>query len=116
MNSIFGSTLSLHYRQVSSVGAAAVSVALVALSRLPECCPKRHTIELYRDAEDDSTLNDHFHACMLCFCGAFSFLDISCLILLSTQENAKVVLLDRGRYLFCKLDTPPPPQSDVILF
>lgn len=84
MNSIFGSTLSLHYREVNSVCAAAVSATLVALGRLPECCPKRHTIELYHDAEDDSVLNDdHFQACMLCFCGAFLFFVIFCLILLS---------------------------------
>lgn len=82
MNSIFGSTLSLRYREVNSVCAAAVSATLAALGRLPECCPKRHTIELYHDAEDDSVLNDHFHACMPCL-GHFYFFGISCLILLS---------------------------------
>lgn len=42
MNSIFGSTLSLRYREVNSVCAAAVSATLVALGRLPECCPETH--------------------------------------------------------------------------
>lgn len=38
-------------------------------------------IELYHDVEDDSILNDHLHACVLGFCGAFLFVGISCLIL-----------------------------------
>lgn len=107
---LFYSTLSLCWRAHSS-GAAAVSVTLVTLSRSHECHPKRHTIELHCDVEDEDALNDHLHASMIHFCRAFLFLffGISCLILLSKPENAEVGLLILECYLFNKLDFPPTP-------
>lgn len=59
--------------RVTALVPAAVPAAPVTLHRFHQWHPKGCTTELQRDVEDDSISNDHLHAFLLSFCGAFLF-------------------------------------------